>query len=140
DAGRPVDDPQGPEDEGRPGALRGADRPGGSVQRGRPDHGALRVREEVQRGRDGPAVPVAEAPRADDRGDGGGEVKKPMVFGDPSSHGARYAAKYGWEKYAKEYEAGWRAASRPESAKWDSGASSDAWDDGYLDRAALRDK
>jgi hypothetical protein len=67
-------------------------------------------------------------------------VKKPMVFGDPSSHGARYAAKYGWEKYAKEYEAGWRAASRPESAKWDSGASSDAWDDGYLDRAALRDK
>lgn len=42
--------------------------------------------------------------------------------------------------YIDQYNKGWAAASREFSREWDSGMSSDAFDDGYLDRAAGRAK
>lgn len=45
------------------------------------------------------------------------------------------------EAYKREYNAGWAASGRPgDSAAWNSGNTSHAWDDGYLDRAAGRAK
>lgn len=45
------------------------------------------------------------------------------------------------EWYVEEYNRGWAASGRPGvNAEWDSGYSSHAFDDGYLDRAAGRPK
>lgn len=47
----------------------------------------------------------------------------------------------GLDWYVKQYNAGYAAAGRPTTSKaWESGSSSDAYDDGYLDRAAGRAK
>lgn len=43
--------------------------------------------------------------------------------------------------YIREYNAGWAAGRRGgDSSKWDSGYSSHAWDDGFLDAVAGRPK
>lgn len=54
--------------------------------------------------------------------------------GDPDD-----AAALDW--YVKQYQAGYAAAGRPNASKaWENGTSSNAYDDGYLDRAAGRAK
>lgn len=44
-------------------------------------------------------------------------------------------------EYVRDYTRGWVASSRPGvSAEWDEGSGSAAFDDGYMDRAATREK
>jgi hypothetical protein len=43
------------------------------------------------------------------------------------------------DEYVRQYNNGWQA-SKGESKAWDSGTTSHAWDDGYLDYAAGRPK
>lgn len=58
-----------------------------------------------------------------------------------TTRASRFIARHGLAAYRREYRNGWAAADRPgDSAKWESGNSSDAWDDGYLDRAAGRER
>lgn len=43
-------------------------------------------------------------------------------------------------QYDRDYRAGWSAADRGSSAKFNQGGGSDAWNDGYLDRAEGNDR
>lgn len=54
---------------------------------------------------------------------------------------AREVHAHGVEWYAREYRSGWAAAQRGGvPRKWDEGTASYAWEDGYLDAAAGREK
>jgi hypothetical protein len=67
--------------------------------------------------------------------------RKPAEHADKTSPGGEYAERYGIDLYRDQYERGWKAAnSLSESRVWESGMSSDAFDDGYLDAAAGREK
>lgn len=65
----------------------------------------------------------------------------PTGPGNPHGLAADHIRKYGMESYIKEYNAGWATAGRTsDSEKYNSGNYSWAWEDGYLDRAAGREK
>lgn len=60
-----------------------------------------------------------------------------------SSLGSAFAHRNGVAAYVREYRNGFAAGSRStisDDTKWNSGQSSDAWDDGYLDAAAGRER
>lgn len=66
---------------------------------------------------------------------------RPTEVTNKISLGGLYAARHGMDAYVREYNAGWAASRRPgDSEKWNNGTSTDAWDDGYLDYAAGREK
>lgn len=68
-------------------------------------------------------------------------ARKPTEVTNPQSLGGGYAERHGMEKYRAEYEAGWTTAGRTsDSSKYGSGGYTWAWEDGYLDRAAGREK
>lgn len=60
---------------------------------------------------------------------------------DPNGPEAAFIERHGIEAFKREYNNGWKASAQPgDSAKWNSGMTSDAWDSGYLDYAAGRAK
>jgi hypothetical protein len=63
----------------------------------------------------------------------------PTEAGDPNSAEARYIAAHGIESFKREYRNGWKAAEG-ESVIWNNGGGSTAWESGYLDRAAGRER
>ncbi len=65
--------------------------------------------------------------------------RPPRSLEDVASHLGRQAV-ITVADYIAQYNAGYKAASRDYSAAWDSGTTSHAWDDGYLDRATRRPK
>lgn len=70
-------------------------------------------------------------------------TRVPAEVTKADSLGGRYAAKHGIEAYRAQYDKGWRDSGKPrlsERGPWHMGTSTDAYDDGYLDRAAGREK
>ncbi|WP_020142290.1 hypothetical protein [Terracoccus sp. 273MFTsu3.1] len=60
----------------------------------------------------------------------------PTTAADPEGPAGRFIERHGIEKYRRDYERGWRAAYGLDAADNDGRSGSDAWMDGYLDRAS----
>lgn len=70
-------------------------------------------------------------------------ARKPTEAARPDGLGGRFIERHGIEAYHREYDKGWRDSGNPrlsERGPWHMGTSTDAYDDGYLDRAAGREK
>lgn len=65
--------------------------------------------------------------------------RKPTEIARPDSLGGIFAARNGIAAYQREYEKGWRCTNF-EDGPFQTGTGSDAFEDGYLDQAAGREK